>query len=319
MTSISVEKQMLIDAARAAGFKVTSKQIDRWRLEKLLPEPTRASRGRSAGVARVPSEDTVPQLLALCGLLKEMRSLDRAAFRLWIDGFDVPLPRVQVALKKMVSITPSRLIALTEEERETVIADAEVNMAEDRNAPKGVRQYARRGKLAPVVHSIVDIASGVDPTQWPSELFQDASRGFEEMSGLARGRTGSPELNVKPWIRNDSADVFAESVILSRDFESVIDASTPEQLDRARRVFRCIQPLQRLVQFTNSKLGHCFGLETIIAGFGAKHPDALLFQSLLIFSNAKPELETVVKTIEADSLKVLAQLDAGLANAPQPK
>jgi hypothetical protein len=311
MSSVSAEKQVLIDAARAAGHKITSKQIDRWRLEKLLPEPAPAGRGRAGGVARIAPEETVPQLLALRACLRESRSFDRAAFRLWIDNFNIPLSRVRTALKNMATVSPAALSAMSKEQRAIVLADAEAEAAEARTAPKGVRSFARRGKLAPLVEQMVSGTTG-DPSAWSEAERQSFARDFEEISGFDKGRVGAPELHVKPWIKGDISREMVEALKITREFPKVVDESSPEQFDRARRVYRSIEPLRQLIRFGNKAWGHCFGLETLLSGYGAKHPDALWFQSIMLLSNAKPEIEEVMLKIEGDAQKALAQIQEGL-------
>jgi hypothetical protein len=316
MKSVSSEKQVLIDAAKAAGFKITSKQIDRWRLEELLPEPVAAGRGRGGGVARVPPAETIPQLLALCACLKGSRSFERAAFQLWIDNFNIPLSRVRAALKKMATVAPATLAAMSKDQRAIVLADAETEAAEQRTTPKGVRSYARQGKLAPFVEKMVGGTTG-DPRLWPEAERQAFAHDFEEVSGLNKGRVGAPELNVKPWIKGDTSESVVEAVALAHNFHTAVDDSSPEQFDRARRVFRNLEPLRQLIRYGNAAWGHSFGLETILSGFGAKHVDALWFQTLLILGNAKPEIEEVMLKLEADAQKALAQIQDGLAAQSQ--
>lgn len=105
---------------------------------------------------------------------------------------------------------------------------------------------------------------------------------------------------------------MVEALKIARDFPRVVDESSPEQFDRARRIYRSIEPLRQLIRFGNKAFGHCFGLETLLSAFGAKHPDALRFQSLMLLSNAKPEIEEVMRKIEADAQKTLAQIQEGL-------
>lgn len=312
MKTVSAEKQALIDAGKAEGFAITSKQIDRWRFEELLPPPVPSGRGRAGGIARVAPEETIPQLIALCKLLKENRSFDHAAFRLWIDNFNVPLSRVRTALKNMATVTPANLAAMSPEERAIVLADAELEAAQNRTVPKGVRSYARQGKLAPLVDQLVSGTVG-DPSAWSEAERQSLARGFEAVSGFDKGRVGAPELNVKPWIKGDTSPEIVEALKIARDFPTVVDESSPEQFDRARRVYRSIEPLRQLIRYGNETLGHCFGLETLLTGYGAKQHDALRFQSLMLLSNAKPEIEEVMRKIEADAQATLSKIHEGLA------
>jgi hypothetical protein len=74
-----------------------------------------------------------------------------------------------------------------------------------------------------------------------------------------------------------------------------------------------LEPLRQLIRYGNAAWGHSFGLEVILSGFGAKHVDALWFQSLLILGNAKPEIEEVMLKLEVDAQKALAQIQEGLS------
>ncbi len=317
MKPVSSEKQVLIDAAKAAGFRITSKQIDRWRLDELLPEPVAAGRGRGSGIARVAPAETIPQLSALCACLKRSRSFDRAAFALWIDNFNIPLSRVRTALKKMATVAPASLAGMSKEQRAIVLAEAEGEAVEQRTTPKGVRSYARQRKLAPFLEKMVSGTTSDDPTLWPEAERQTFAHDFEELSGLNKGRVGAPELNVKPWVKGDTSETVIEALALAHNFHTVVDDSSPEQFDRARRVFRNLEPLRQLIRYGNAAWGHSFGLENILSAFGAKHVDALWFQSLLLLGNAKPEIEEVMLKMEADAHKILAQIQEGLSAQKQ--
>ena len=77
--------------ARAAqqGHAVTGAQLRRWRGNGLLHAPHKAGRGRGEGVEASYDESHLAQVIAVATMLRENKSVDRALWRLWWQGFAV--------------------------------------------------------------------------------------------------------------------------------------------------------------------------------------------------------------------------------------
>jgi len=79
----------LLAAASEAGFVVSEAQLARWHRAGLLPRPRQLSLGRGKGTVTAYPSGTALQLLALCRIRVNDRSLARAGFRLWWEGYAV--------------------------------------------------------------------------------------------------------------------------------------------------------------------------------------------------------------------------------------
>lgn len=195
----SAEKQALIDAAAVYGFKVTPKQIDRWRADKLLPPPAKAGGGRGRGVRRPAPEGSAQQLMRLHYFLGEDRSLHRAAFRLWIEGFLVPLERVRKALRRLV-LDPVRLMEMPPEKLVGQVETYTEHIRARKNTPARVKKMADEGRLSTLLESMLSMGLGraIDPQT-------EATFGvtFEEYAGLERARTDHWE-GKTPWLTGDA-------------------------------------------------------------------------------------------------------------------
>lgn len=87
-------------AVGAAGFPITGDQLARWHRAGLVPRPRQRSLGRGKGTATIYPSGTVEQVVALCQITSQHRSLARAAFKLWWDGYEVDPEQVWASLNK---------------------------------------------------------------------------------------------------------------------------------------------------------------------------------------------------------------------------
>ena len=90
----------VIKAASAAGFEVSPSQLARWHRAGLVPRPRQQALGRGQGTASIYPSGTSLQVVAVCRLLEKHRSLDRAGFQLWWDGYDVPDSLIRGAVER---------------------------------------------------------------------------------------------------------------------------------------------------------------------------------------------------------------------------
>jgi len=80
----------LIEYARRCGETVSVRQLKRWRSDGLLPARTVRGRGRGHGVTGFDAPWTRFQCVAVSRALSYERNNDRAALRLWYQGWDIP-------------------------------------------------------------------------------------------------------------------------------------------------------------------------------------------------------------------------------------
>src|SRR5216683_2421203 len=89
----------ILEACAAAGFQVSQFQLHRWQQADLLPRPRQQGLGKARGTRVFYPAGTSKQLIQLCILQKEARSLDWASWRLWLSGCSVPTEQVRNLLE----------------------------------------------------------------------------------------------------------------------------------------------------------------------------------------------------------------------------
>ena len=105
-------REQVLLALATAGFEVTGDQLARWHRAGLLPRPRQRSLGRGLGTVTVYPPGTVEQAMALCQIRTRHRSLSRAAFQLWWDGFAVDLSQVLEPIKLVAAKVDTDLAAI---------------------------------------------------------------------------------------------------------------------------------------------------------------------------------------------------------------
>lgn len=104
-------EQVLLTAADA-GCPVSAEQLARWHRAGLLPRPRQRSLGRGLGTVTVYPPGTASQVVALCRIRSGHRSLDRAAFQLWWEGFAVDPEKVWAPLTQVAKTLDSDLATI---------------------------------------------------------------------------------------------------------------------------------------------------------------------------------------------------------------
>lgn len=149
-------REQVLLALAAAGFEVTGDQLGRWHRAGLLPRPRQRSLGRGMGTVTVYPPGTAEQAMALCRIRTHHRSLRRAAFQLWWDGFAVDPAQVK---------EPIRLAAAKLDADMAVIASGEGTIPIRFGGPAD-RRLGRRGRerLAATLRTASkDLAAPVPP------------------------------------------------------------------------------------------------------------------------------------------------------------
>ncbi len=306
----SAEKQALIDAAALYGFKVTPKQIDRWRSDKLLPPPAKAGGGRGRGVRRPAPEGSAEQLMRLHYFLGEDRSLHRAAFRLWIEGYAVPLERVRKALRRLV-LDPVRLMETPPENLAGQVETYTEHIRARKNTPARVKKMADEGQLPALLESMLSMGLGraIDPQ---AEATFGAT--FEEYAGLDRARTDHWK-GQSPWLTGDTGpQVKVVAKVLPALRPGLADDATDEEFENARTAFRSWQKMRRCAELLQKLHGpNVFGFSMLTnppTGVSSGMTDPTVFVGLLAFCRAEPSLIdnmiSIGETLEA-SLATLRQ------------
>ena len=198
MNKTSADKDRLIEEAARQGFSVSAKQIDRWRADQVLPPAGKAGGGRARGVQRPAPEGSAAELVRLCQFLDDDRSLDRAAFRLWIEDYTIPLERVRTALAQLAP-NPKPILGDSPDQLRDKIEQYADSLGRRKSAQPHVKKMAADGRLATVLEGF--FALGVGRSLSPEEQ-QKLGSDFEELSGLNRGRVDHWE-GKSPWLTSD--------------------------------------------------------------------------------------------------------------------
>lgn len=85
----------LIRAAAAAGHVITSRQLERWRNERILPPGTKHGLGQGPGTYWTYPASSVVRLLTFLEIRRPREPLSATAVRLWLRGHDMPLDEVR--------------------------------------------------------------------------------------------------------------------------------------------------------------------------------------------------------------------------------
>ncbi len=292
----------LIEAAGGKGIRVTPKQIARWRSEDVLPPPISRGRGRGRGVARSYDDATLQQLVAVTSILKRYRSIDYAAFRLWVRGYAIPLDRVRRALGKLVLKAYARARELPTDSLESEVFRTEEKMVNRRVAPRQTRKMAREGRLAPMFTVMLQLVRGGGPV--PEEQRKRFVRDFNEVASLDKARAGEPSHGIPGWLSGDAADEILESMAIAPQIPETVRSLTDEEMFNNRELFRRFERIAILFQFIQKATGDEAALGTALLtrsmiGLDIDEMGPGMFAALATLQRAKPEFAGKVGEMSA--------------------
>lgn len=98
----------LIREAAGRGYSVTSRQLERWRNARVLPEGRKRGRGQGGGTHWTYPPTSLARLLAFLEIRRPREPIAATAVRLWLRGHDLPLDRVRRHLASALA-TPKRI------------------------------------------------------------------------------------------------------------------------------------------------------------------------------------------------------------------
>jgi hypothetical protein len=98
----------LIREAAESGHVVTSRQLERWRNEHILPGGTKRGLGQGAGTYWRYPASSVTRLLIFLEIRRPREPLSATAVRLWLRGHDMPLDHVRRHLTAAL-VMPQRI------------------------------------------------------------------------------------------------------------------------------------------------------------------------------------------------------------------
>lgn len=306
----------LLEAAAYRSIRVTPKQVARWRSQGVLPPPISHGRGRGRGVARSHDDATVEQLGALTSILKRNRSLDYAAFRLWLRGYNVHLDRVRRALRKLVVAPLEKPRRESTEELTQGAFSAEEKAATRRAAPKQTRKMAREGKLAPTLLVVFQLLRGSTISETERD---DFVRDFAALASIDKARTGVPALGIPGWLTNDPSNDLRDGMNAIPMIYDTMQTLTDEELLTTRGLYLKFERMVILMQFIQkaAKDEDALGMGLITHGPLGSNPETmspLMFAALAVLIRAKADVPEKINEITAPVEVVLQQFrEAGIA------
>ena len=108
------EEELIAFAHEHGCEEVNHWKLERWHKEDVIPRPTVAHLGHGRGTRSLYPIQTKEQLLAACQLLKETRNFAAIRFRLWQEGYAIPLPMLRESIRQLVPLL--KWVIPTEEE-----------------------------------------------------------------------------------------------------------------------------------------------------------------------------------------------------------
>jgi hypothetical protein len=296
LKAVSAEKAELIAEAARHGFTVSAKQIDRWRLDHVLPTPGKVGAGRGRGVQRPTPEGSAVQLLRLCRLLSQDRSLHRAAFRLWIEDYSVPLDRLRTALASLVR-DPRVVFGPSGEHLQEKLESYAEGMSRNQSAKPHVKKMADDGRLAVMLEGLIGLGLG---RSIPLNEQQQLGATFEEFSGLNRGRTDHWK-GKSPWLTSDSTPEIAMAAsMFERVGPALAHSAADEDFIKAKEAFQSQLKLRNCAEMLQQLHGsNVFGfaaLTDLPIGVPMSYADPSAFLAMLALVKAQPEvLDNVIQ------------------------
>lgn len=88
-TSDTLSTQQVLEALRDLDSQVTRDQLHRWQREGVIPRPTQRGLGQGNGSESFYPDHAVQHIRRAAVLLSKHRSLDDAAWQLWLEGFEI--------------------------------------------------------------------------------------------------------------------------------------------------------------------------------------------------------------------------------------
>jgi len=174
-SAVNWSKEQVIAYAAEHGHAITLSQFDRWRKRGLLPSPVLTGRGRGFGVRASYPQSAGPQLVAVCEQLDTNRSVERALWHLWWNGFPIDVKHPRATLEAVLSDIElrgrvgERLMA---EDGQDFAAEVEASaLAGGTNHDVGrVRRRLGKARYPTFYTMLFEIASGA----YESQLTEDA-------------------------------------------------------------------------------------------------------------------------------------------------
>ncbi len=237
--------EALIARLSSHGFTVTKTELARWHRAGLLPRPQRRSLGRGRGMISIYPSETTDQLLALCTIHRSEKRLPYVAWRLWWEGYTIPLSSIQEFLEGVRTQWQQGIEELRQlHERPEQLSKLLGRTAVMRFSQKTLAQARKRvgrENFPTFMKVLADVGSGTfEGYAINPETGSDERWIVEKGLGLQRARTNRLA-DAGPWLTGDTGAALQELSSRLRHHPLGEDISTVSEaeLTDAREEVRC--------------------------------------------------------------------------------
>ena len=278
----------LLQAAAQAGSAITSRMLETFRAEGLIPHPHRAGYRGRAPVWRYPP-GTELQLVALLRWRRRSKDPDLLKVLLWLDGFAIALAAVRTALTHQLQVMAEAMereisrqagrLGLDPADR-AARSQAIDAVAQTVAAKRGTTPLPRRSRVA--ARERTRAVTLMIRTFGLGETLPGAAEDaavIERVLGLAPSGRRNAVADAEPWLTGPAEDLLdaADIVALPHLLSAVHDASDAE-LTAARQtvavLFRHLPLMIRMLgaMFDDDNYTGLAGLRQI-----DQHPESLTY------------------------------------------
>jgi hypothetical protein len=235
----------LLAIAQTHDPKITSRTLEFWRHQDLLPHAKRVGQDGARPIWTYPAE-AADQLCALLRLRAATRDPDLLRAALWLGGYPVPVIRAQHSMitvfRKLQADIEKELTkrSVTDEEhgRGQVLAEVARDMAASRKGP--IPRFARQSLADRTTAFETILKLGLGETLPLQELATNADQ-VERVMGLHRGRHYRPN-GVGPWLMGpaDEGLALVQELGSLPKLTETLETATSDELEQARPFVRTL-------------------------------------------------------------------------------
>lgn len=237
--------EALIAHLSSQGFPVTKTELARWHRAGLLSRPQRRSLGRGRGMVSIYPPGTAEQLQALCAIHRSEKRLPYVAWRLWWEGYPIPLSSIQEFLEGARTQWQQGIEELQRlqehPEQLSKVLGRTAAMRFSRKTLARVRKRVGRENFPTFLKVLTEVGSGtfegyvINP-----ETGIDEREIVEKGLGLQRARTNRLA-DTGPWLTEDTGAALQElsSRLRHHPVGENLGAVSEAELTTAREEVRC--------------------------------------------------------------------------------
>ncbi len=237
--------EALIARLSSQGFPVTKTELARWHRAGLLPRPQRRSLGRGRGMVSIYPPGTADQLQALYAIHRSEKRLPYVAWRLWWEGYPIPLSSIREFLEGartqwQQGIEEIRRLQEYPEQLSKVLGRTAVMRFPQKTLAR-VRKRVGRENFPTFLKVLVNVGSGTfEGYATDPETGIDEREIVEKGFGVQRARTNRLA-DTGPWLTEDTGAALKElsSRLRHHPLGENLNTVSEAELTNAREEVRC--------------------------------------------------------------------------------